>query len=146
MIRSDRGFAAVEWMVGIAVMLLPATVLALSFATFSARANLAASVAQETARAVALAVTPQTAQGDGLEVADAVLTSHGMAREAFCGSDDCAVVTIDGSLQRGSVVRVRVDVVMPAITVPFIGEVGRFGWSAHHEGRVDDYRSFRDAP
>ena len=30
---------------------------------------------------------------------------------------------------------------VPAITVPFIGEVGRFGWSVAHEERVDDYRS-----
>jgi hypothetical protein len=141
MTRSDRGFAAIEWMVGIAVMLLPATVLALSFATWSARANLAASVAQETARAVVLATTPQTARSDGFDVADAVLASRGMTRSIPCRSDDCAIVTIDGSLQRGSIVRVRVDVVMPAVTVPFVGEIGRFGWSVAHEERVDDYRS-----
>jgi hypothetical protein len=127
MSRDDGGLVVIEWLVGITVMVLPAAVIALSFAGWSSRVNLAHTVAQEAGRAAVLSQTQETAHATGLEMADTLLRAAGVQRRSACGADDCAVVEIGGPLERGATVTVRVAMAMPAMV--------------SHQERVDDYRS-----
>jgi hypothetical protein len=45
-------------------------------------------------------------------------------------------------LPRGGNVRASVTVAVPAVTLPGIGSVGAWSWTAHHSEPVDQYRSF----
>ena len=52
--RGDDGFTAVESTVGIAVLLLPAAIMALSIAGWAQRTSMARTMVQESARAIVL--------------------------------------------------------------------------------------------
>ena len=137
----DEGMAVVGWLASFVLLLLPALVLALSFAGWFGRANLAGTVAAETARAVVLGDVADDATTDALSVADALLARDGLARADACATESCARVTIDGGLERGQLVRVSVDVRMPSLHIPFLGDVAGPRWTAVHNERVDDFRS-----
>lgn len=105
------------------------------------RLVLADSLAQETARAVAIAP-----DGDaGLEMADALekgVESRLRADLRGCPrSGDCVATIVKGEPARGEPLRVEVSMWVPGLVLPPFGEWPGFWLAAEHEEIVDRYRS-----
>lgn len=134
------GFAVVQWVLGLAFIVLPAAVAVLSLGPWYERAGTASLAAQEAARAAVLAD----------DWADAVASASGVVEAVegrSCGDGEgCLRVeltsTTPGRLERGGRVSATVTVRMPLIVVPFGGTVGAFDYSVTHDEVVDRYRSF----
>ena len=140
----DGGFTAVEWTVGIAVLILPAVLIALSVAGWVQRTSMARTIAQESARALVLADSVEEGEVLATTVAREIAANYGLDASNWCDvpADGCVSMVLSGDFVRGGVIRVVVEVPVPAIFVPFIGEVGAFQWGTSHAERIDDYRSF----
>ena len=139
----QRGFAVVEWTIGIGLIVLPVAVLVASLAPWFHRASMARTMAQEAARVLVLADDWETGTEAAATLARQIARNHGVDDARWCeGGSGCVSVTFDGDLVRSGEVRAVVSVPMQGITVPFIGSALGFQWSTDHSERVDDYRSF----
>jgi hypothetical protein len=144
--RIDQGgFTAVEWSIGLAVLLLPVTVLVLTIGTWGARTNMANLIAQEAARRVALADSWESGVESALELGAEIAENHGLG-EIVCEGEGCMRLTISGAsgedLSRGNEVVVTVAVPIPPMAIPLIpASWTEATYVARHAERVDDYRS-----
>lgn len=145
--RDEDGFTAVEWSVGLGVIVVPVAILVLTIGTWGERTSMARLIAQETAREVVLADTWDAGITDAQALAREIAANHGMAADSWCEGDGCLSVEISGllgdDLIRGNEVQVTVNVPIPAVAIPFIPEEWtETVYTADHGERVDDYRSF----
>lgn len=135
--RGEGGFVAAELALGVGVLLFPIAMLVLSLPTWSERQSTARSIARETARVAAVAGSCDAAAARQLASTMAVnlgVPSHAVSVELDCPPGD--------HVPRGGDVTARVTVQMPAVSVPGIGGVGAWSWTAVHHEPVDQYRSF----
>jgi hypothetical protein len=133
----EGGYIAAELALGIGLLVFPVALLVLTLPTWSERQTTARSIAREVSRVVAVAGVC-----DGGRAAE---TGHDMARNLGLVPSDVDVqldCVPGGRLPRGGSVRASVTVAVPAVTVPGIGSVGAWSWTAHHSEPVDEYRSF----
>src|SRR5215208_901724 len=133
----EGGYVAAELALGIGLLVFPVALLVLTLPTWSERQTTARSIAREVSRVAAVAGVCDR----GL----AAETGHDMARNLGLAPSDVDVqldCVPDGRLPRGGSVRASVTVAVPAVTLPGIGTVGTWGWTAHHTEPVDQYRSF----
>lgn len=139
---TDRGHAAVELALAVAVLMLPVALVVTSFGPWSERRVLAEAAAAEAARAVVLALDHRV----GLDVIASMTEGHGMApdqvRASWCGQQVSSLAELAGgcSLTRGSVVTATVQVWVPLIPTPW-GDVGGLWATGVHAEPVDLYRS-----
>jgi hypothetical protein len=143
--RGERGFTAVEWTIGLGLLLMPVAILVLTIGTWGERTNVARLIAQEAARAVVLADDWQSGTGAALALADEIAANHGLG-EIACAGAGCMTVSIAGTLGnelvRGNEVIVTVAVPIPAVAIPLIPERWtEMTYTAEHTERVDDFRS-----
>jgi hypothetical protein len=129
------GFVAAEFALAVAVILVPVTLLALSFPAWVVRISAAHRAANESAREIVLApclgvgearanrVVAETARNYGIPVGD--LTA-----------------TFAGGLERGGTVTSTVVVRMPALPLGFFTRTVSWRQPFRHSEHVDDYRSF----
>jgi len=140
---APRGFAVVEWTIGIGLIVLPVAVLVASLAPWFHQASMARTMAQEAARALVLADDWEVGTDQAATLARQIARNHGVEDAGWCaGGSGCVSVRFDGDLVRTGEVTAIVSVPMQGITVPFIGSALGFQWSTEHSERVDDYRSF----
>jgi hypothetical protein len=125
------GFVATEFVVGIALLLVPVTLLAASIPTWVERRH-AATVAARDATVLAAETFP-AGRDTGAAVAEIVAANYGIH------PDDITVRLFDDGT-RGGQVRAVVTIAMPALTVPLIGSVGRWTLTTTYALRIDDYR------
>lgn len=130
--HADRGFVTVELVLGLALLLLPVTLLILALPTWFARQDLARLAAQQAARAAVVDESPAAGQ----RAAQAVGGNGGLAAGQVTVSFDPS-----SSFAPGGLVTVDVTVPMPAFVIPGIGSAGSFRWTATFSERVDTYRS-----
>ena len=148
-LRREDGSAVVEFPLAIMLLLIPMAYLALMFAPWFARRNMAELAAAEAARAIVTSVAAEPDNATARALGYQIAANHGIpAGEVtvhLCGTtadSNC------GTLVRGDTIRVEVAVVMPAVSIPLIGDGGSTVssggcvWTAVHEERVDLYRSF----
>lgn len=146
-IRNEDGFVIPEWLLGIAVVIMPVIVIVASIAPWYQRANMATLMAQEAARAMVLADDWQSGVAEAVNVAEEIAANHGFDSGAWCVSPAPGCVSIlfvgntPGVLQRGTEISISVEVPIPGVVVPGIGEIAEFQWTQTHTERVDDYRS-----
>lgn len=130
------GFVALELALGIGLLVLPLTMLVLTFPTWSEYQATATTAASEAAREAVLAGDVEQGRARGETVAREVFANHGLGRAAvdvrWGGS---------GGLTRGATVVAEVTIRMPAVEIPGIGRVGSWDWTATHAEQVDRYRS-----
>jgi hypothetical protein len=133
----ERGYVAGELALGIGLLIFPVALLVLTLPTWSERQTTARSIAREVSRVVAVAgVCDRSA---------ATETGHDMAQNLGLSAGDVDVQLDCASgqrLPRGGSVRASVTVAVPAVTLPGIGSVGAWSWTAHHSEPIDQYRSF----
>ena len=130
----QRGFAALELVVGVALLLVPTVATVLVLPGWAARRTVAELAARDAARRVALsgvcdevgatAAVRAVATAGGVDPADVVVTL------------DCAPGTV---LTRDAPVGARVTVAVPALTVPALGSVGAWRTGATRTLVVDPY-------
>jgi hypothetical protein len=139
---SDRGHAAVELAMAVAVLLLPVGLVVTAFGPWSEHRVLAESMAAEAARAVAIDLD----HGSGTDVVMTAAVTHGMPLElvrlGWCGTPPADVVGAAAAcpLVRGSEVVAEVLVWTPLFDTPW-GEIGGLWVTALHAEPVDLYRS-----
>jgi hypothetical protein len=129
------GYAAAEFVVGVAFIIVPVTLLVLSLPLWLERQAMAERAANESARQMVLAPDWSTGLAQGHQVVDEIARNYGLPpgdlSERF-----------SGNLARGQTIRSEVTVKMPALAIPLIGRVGSWEWTAVHVEHVDNYRSF----
>ena len=130
--RRDAGFVAIEWLLATALLLFPVVVVAAAVPTWIERQHAATVVAREVA--VYAAETFPASSATSREIADVIAANYGIP------PGDVDVTVLDDAV-RGGQVRARVAIVMPAISIPFGGTVGRWRYSTEYTVRIDDYRS-----
>lgn len=133
--RCERGASgSVELLVGIGLLLFPLVMLIAAIPTWIEAKAMGELAAQEAARALALADTPEAGEASGTEIANRIAANHG-----FEGS---VSVAFSGSLDWGETVSATVTVPVPALAIPGIGTFVGTTVSFSHAERVDDFRSF----
>jgi hypothetical protein len=129
--------ATPQWIVGIALVLVPVAVAVLSLAPWYRRATAATLAAQEAARVGALAPAWDDAVRDATQISARITTA---ACGAPCGS--LTLATGPEGFVRGGTVRAAVVIEMPAVVVPGFGSVGAFPYRVDHVEAIDLHRSF----
>jgi hypothetical protein len=132
----QEGFAAIELSVGIALLVLPVALLVLSLPEWSSRQNLARLAARDAARVVGL--RGWCDQHAGERAVDEIAGGAGLPDGSLRLALDCVPAA---PLLRSGTVTARVTVEIPAVTVPLIGSVPRWAWTAVHQEPVDPYGS-----
>lgn len=139
---SDRGHAAVELALGIAVLMLPVVLVVTAFGPWSERRVLAEAAAAESTRAVVLELDHRA----GAEVVVTMTSRHGLGTEhvrlGWCGAPPTSPgeAAAGCPLGRGEVVTSTVEVWVPLFMTPW-GPVGGLWVSADHSEPIDLYRS-----
>ncbi|MFQ5554139.1 MAG: hypothetical protein ACE5GC_02055 [Acidimicrobiia bacterium] len=133
------GFASVQWMMGLGLIVVPAAVIVLTLAPWYERAGLGALAAQEAARTVAVAPT----WDEGVVAAEALIARIAAAR---CPEEpQCLSVavrsSVPGRLERGGTVTAEVGVTLPRVVIPFVGSFGAVEHRVTSVEAVDRYRS-----
>jgi hypothetical protein len=139
---SDRGHAAVELALGVAVLMLPVALVVTAFGPWTERRVLAETAAAESARAVAVDLDHSA----GVALVARMTAQHGLGEDqvrlGWCGANPAALPAPDGvcPLSRGGIVTARVEVWAPLVVTPW-GSVGGLWVSADHSEPIDLYRS-----
>ena len=143
----QAGFTTPEWMLGIGMIIMPVIVIVASIAPWYLRANMATLIAQEAARTMVLADNWESGELNARAVALEIAANHGFSAGDWCPSPAPGCLSINfggttpGALHRGTEIVIQVEVPIPGVVVPGVGEVAEFQWSQSHTERVDDYRS-----
>lgn len=138
----DRGHAAVELALGVAVLLLPVALAVTAFGPWSERRVFAEAAAAEGARALAVELDHAGAE----ELVGRMIDAQGLGldrvRLGWCGSTPVSLGRAAGScpLARGSTVTLDVEVWAPLVMTPW-GAVGGLWVAADHSEPIDLYRS-----
>jgi hypothetical protein len=129
------GYAAAEFVVGVAFIIVPVTLLVLSLPLWLERQAMAERAANESAREMVLAPDWSTGLAQGHQVVEEIARNYGLPAGDLSER-------LSGNLARGQTIRSEVTVKMPALAIPLIGRVGSWEWTAVHVEHVDNYRSF----
>lgn len=138
----DTGHAAVEFALGVGLLLLPVALVIASFGPWSERRVLAESAAAEAARVAVVELD----HGGGAEAVRQAVASHGLSEDlvrlGWCGSPPGPIAAPTGScpFSRGSTVSAVVEVWVPVFHTAW-GDVGGLWVSAAHLEPVDLFRS-----
>ena len=137
--RDDCGSTAVELPLAVGLLLLPVVIVILSVPQWPERQSIATSAAKEAVSLYSTGSNP----ADGADLA-----ANAVAQTAANYGLDNLSLELTGEWCRGCEVTAHVTVTIPAIQLPFAGEVGSFEWTATSSARIDDYRSITpsDAP
>ena len=133
--KGEEGFAAVEWVAAVGLLLVPVVFLVLSSPLWVERQSMAQVAAQEAARAVAVANDTDSGTEAGTTLVQEIARHHGVDPSEVS-------VSYAGSTTRGSAVTATVAVTLPALSFPGLGSLGSVRWSTRHSELVDQYRSF----
>lgn len=136
----DAGAVAVEWTLGVALLVLPVVMLVAVLPGWVERQSMARLAAREAARVAALAGEPPAGEAAGRTLALEIAANHGV------GPGEVAVdvhVPVDaaGEPLRDGTVTATVDVAVPLVVVPGFGTAGGWRLSATHREPLDQYRS-----
>lgn len=138
----DKGHAAVEFAMAVAVLMLPVALVVTAFGPWSERRVFAESAAAETARAAVITLDLNL----GEEVLAGAIAAYGLdhtaVRLGWCGAEPSPLPRGQGScsMDRGTAVSVEIEVWAPLVNTPW-GSVGGLWVTADHVEPIDLYRS-----
>lgn len=130
----DDGFAVVEGVAAIGLLMLPVAMIVLLLPQWPQRVSLAASAASEASAAVVNA----TDLSSGIAAAEQAVAETATNNGAVGA---LVLVSVAGEWCRGCVITVTVRAKVPAIVIPGGGSAGELSYSASASARVEDYRS-----
>jgi hypothetical protein len=137
----ERGSVAIEWAMGLGVLVLPVAMMVAVFPTWAERTSMARVAAQEAARVGALADTPAGGMEAGEAMAFQVAANHGVP-PAEVSVAVGVPSDAQGDPDRHGVVTATVTVHIPLTALPMFGSAGGFSWTITHIEHIDRYRSF----
>ena len=133
----DDGFVTTEWMVGLALLVLPMLMVVAVLPSWTARHAAAAAAAREGARAAVQADTGTQAEAMARTAVAQVLADRGVE-----GPPTVQVrVPTAGALPRDGIVRVTVSLPTPGVPIPGVGTVSGPTVSAGHDRALDPVRT-----
>jgi hypothetical protein len=141
-VNGDRGHAAVELSLTIALLLIPVAIAVLAFGPWAERRVFARAAAAEASRAAVVGLSVDAGNIVLRDMAGDQGLSSNEIRVSWCGGEaiELDASTNACSFARGGVVDVEVEVLVPLVTTPW-GDVGGLWSSASHGEPVDLYRS-----
>ncbi len=131
MIRRDSGAIQIEFLFAVGILLFPIAVFVLTIAPVVERRNVAGRAAAEAARAYAVAPSESEAVSAARAIVDQIDSNYSFDLD----------LSLAGDFDRGGLVTATVQVTLPAIVFPGIGEAPGFSYSASHRENLDLYRS-----
>ena len=131
--RAEAGASPIELVLGLALLVLPVTLLVLSIPTWMAAQSGARAAAQEAARVLAVRGDGPAARGAAGALVEEIARNRGLELDGL----DLHRTNVAGREAIAADVTVR----LPAVAVPFIGRWAAVDWTAHHVEPVDLYRS-----
>jgi Flp pilus assembly protein TadG len=134
--RREHGFITVEFVLGVALFLIPVGILVISLPHWPARQATARAAASEAARSAVQHTDMAQATAAAQEAARLAATNHGL------DPADVELLPLVGSVARNGTITVRVNVRMPAVAIPGLASAGEWTWTAEHTEAVDRYRSY----
>lgn len=149
--RSESGYAALELVLGIGLILMPVALLVLSLPGWVERTSLARTAAREAARMVVTADDPTNALELAATLVERIAENHGVRAEDVgtcvsvhaAGTAPPSTCTGPAMITRTDAVTVHVSVRLPALLLP--GSPARVPSSTRtlvHTERVDRYRTW----
>ena len=133
---SERGSGSVELVMAAAFILIPFTMLLLSFPVQMEYHSMADAAAREAVRACATAFSPQAGQARAEAVASQITTERGLASSSATVAVDCLT-----SWAPGAVVSATVSMTVPAVNVMGIWSVGSRTITSSYREQIEPYRS-----
>ncbi|MGI9016317.1 MAG: hypothetical protein ACR2HR_04295 [Euzebya sp.] len=136
--RQQSGFVTAEWVIGIAVLIVPVMLLMGVLPAWAARHEAAAAAAREVTRIIALAPEDPgvitAAEGSAAMILDDRGVDPGDMRMRVD-------VSQDGADDRDGVVRASVQISGISVSLPLLGQVDGPTLEATHSRRLNPYRS-----
>lgn len=136
----ERGSAALELALGIAVLVLPALLATVSFGPWLEARSFVRAASAEAARAAVLAEGDPGTAGVGAALAMAEGRGIDGMRIGMCGASPTEGGGGECELARGGVVTATVSVDVALVSTPW-GDIGGVAVTATHVEPVDVYRS-----
>lgn len=133
----EGGFAAVEFVAGIALLVLPVAILVVSLPVWAEAQTSARVVAREAARVLAVADDDVTGRTDAAAMVARVADNLGVdlaAPPVFAGS-------VEGPAGHEAEVSAVITVRLPLLALPLLADLAAVDWSVEHREPVDVYRS-----
>lgn len=136
---ADAAFATAELLLGIVLLLVPVSMLVVTFPVWAERHSMAESVAYEAAQTVARSSNWGTGKRRAEALVAEMTANYGLAREqiTLTWEPDRG----DTPVERGEEVRAAVAVEVPAVAFPWGGEAGEWRTRAEKTATADLYRS-----
>ena len=131
MIRRDSGAIQIEFLFAVGILLFPIAVFVLTIAPVVERRNVAGRAAAEAARAYAVAPSESEALAAASAVVDQIDANYSFDLN----------LSLVGDFDRGGLVTATVQVMLPAIVFPGVGDAPGVNYSASHQENIDLYRS-----
>lgn len=133
----DAGFAAVEFVAGLALLVLPVAILVASFPVWAETQTSARVVAREAARVLAVADADAAGRADAVAMAMRVADNLGVELVGPPQVDG----TVEGPAGTTGEVGVAITVRLPLLALPLLRDVTEVDWTVEHREPVDAYRS-----
>lgn len=137
---AEHGGVAVEWALGVALLVLPVVMLVAVFPGWAERQSMTRLAAREAARLAALADEPAAGEAAGSALALEIAANHGLDVAQVSVSVHVPADSAGAPLRAGEVTA-TVEVVVPLVVVPGFGTAGGWRVSATHHEPLDGYRS-----
>jgi hypothetical protein len=149
--RTESGFLSIEWVVGIALLVIPSFILAISILQYPPRKNLTQVTASESARAFTQAQSSSEAVASAREAAKATIDNE-LPSNKYTDSEEHLdrVVKIEiPNYCSGNEVKITITLPMPLLSNPFSeSEKALFNGkdvSSSATERIDDYREIEQS-
>lgn len=133
----ERGFAAVEFVAGVGLLVLPIAILVLSLPVWAETQTAARVVVREAARVLAVADDDHAGRVEASAMARRVAGNLGIdltGPPTFAGS-------VEGPPGRAAEVSAIVTVRLPLLGLPLLADLTAVDWTVEHTEPVDVYRS-----
>lgn len=133
----DAGFAAVEFVAGLALLVLPMAVLVVSLPVWAETQSSARVVVREAARILAVADDDMVGRTAATDMAVRVADNLGVeivGGPRFEGS-------VEGAPGLESEVSATITVRLPLLALPLLADLTAVEWTVEHREPVDAYRS-----
>ena len=133
-VRGDDGYAPLNLLLGVALLVIPVLFLVLTIPTWIDRTVDARDAASDAARALATASSWAAGEAAADQSIAQVATNDGLTPEQIHA-------TYLGSLAAGGTVTATVTITIPAGVVPGIGSYGTMHYTASNTQHIDTYRA-----
>ncbi len=135
--RDSDGFVAVEFVTGIAFLLVPTVMLVSSIANWYETRTTASALARTVAQSVA--DLPPSCEVTASQVSNIEGLGRVLASERGVSSESIDIGVSQGG--RGESLKVRVTIMTPVTHIPLLGDIGSFPVEMTQSAPIDQYRN-----